>query len=116
MSGQMEKGHEYKLIGKNGVVKSLVGDTRLKFNPDGTVASTQSFIRVDTELLVEEAVNHERTKNFAVLAAEKQRFIRLMFHEIRTPLHNLSSSFHNSIILSNLPRDITDEMKFQVQT
>ena len=91
-----------------------MGDTKLKFKSDGSIASVQTFIRLDNELLVEEAINQEKSKNFAILAAEKQRFIRLMFHEIRTPLHNLSSSFHNSIILSNLPRDITDEMKYQV--
>lgn len=69
---------------------------------------------VEVESIVNEAVVKERIEKLAMLAAEKDRFIRLMFHEIRTPLHNLSNTFNGAVKMMKLPTSVADELTYQV--
>lgn len=81
-----------KMRAKNGEVKYLIVDSGVYYNPDGTFSHTKTFIRDDIESLKEEIVQQEMMTRLKEVAAEKDRFIRIIFHELRTPLNVLSLS------------------------
>eukprot|EP01034_Spumella_vulgaris_P023867 gene23867-30143_t len=97
-SGQPITNVRGMMFGKNGAVKHLVFDSAPVLNADGTFSHVVSFIRDDMETFLSKRALQEQLQHYASITKEKDRFIRIMFHEIRTPLHILS---HQTTTLSN---------------
>ena len=76
---------------KNGDIKYLLIDSNVNWNPDGTFKHTRCFIRDDTARKVREARLEERHRSVLEMAKAKDKFMRKVFHEIKTPCHLLSS-------------------------
>ncbi len=94
----LEGGHSlrdlpFQLRAKNGEIKYVVVDSNTCYNPDGTFNHSRCYVRNDHERIVREAVIREGLEKYRQMAAEKDRFIRCTFHQIRTPLHALVTSF-----------------------
>ncbi len=75
------------MIGKNGKVFYVVADITPHFDADGNFAHTQTFIRDDLDELIHKMTVEEQIRKYAAVTEAKDRFIRIMFNEIRTPLH-----------------------------
>ena len=99
-SAPVRKGHlvrdiPYELIAKDGSIKKFLATCDWNFYPDGAQHYSRVFFKEDVDKLVDEAMADERVEKIALMAEEKDRFLRVMFHEIKTPLHNLASSFQS---------------------
>lgn len=75
-------------------------DSNVSFHPDGSFNHTRCFIRDDTERRIREAIQQAEMNQIRLAAEAKDRFIRKLFHEIRTPMHIISSSFSSGAIQS----------------
>jgi signal transduction histidine kinase len=75
------------MLSKTGEIKHLMVDSNVNFNKDGSFRHTRCFIRNDLDRCIGEAITKIEKKNAAASAAARDRFIRRVFHEIRTPLH-----------------------------
>lgn len=113
-NGELVHNYPYIFRAKDGTMKTCLADSDLKLNPDGTGAHSRTFFRYDVDRIVDQAIANERIAKLGMIAAEKDRFIRIIFHEIRTPLHNLSTRINNTLKQSNIPQVFVDEMRFQV--
>ena len=76
---------------KNGEIKHLLIDSNVNWNPDGSFKHTRCFIRDDTGRKVREARLEEQHRSAVETARAKDKFMRKVFHEIKTPCHLLSS-------------------------
>ena len=76
---------------KSGEIKHLLIDSNVNWNPDGSFKHTRCFIRDDTGRKVREARLEERHRSVVEMAKAKDKFMRKVFHEIKTPCHLLSS-------------------------
>ena len=114
-AGKITYDFPYTLIAKDGSVKHFLVDSDANMLQDGRVHFTRTFFRYDVEGLVSEAIERQRMDKMALVAAEKDRFIRVMFHEIRTPLHTLSNCYQ-TLLKQNpkLQSSATDEMTYMV--
>jgi signal transduction histidine kinase len=83
---------------KNGDTVYLLLDSNVSWNDNGTFNHTRCFLRNDAERRIREAIKEENIKRAALISAAKDRFIRKIFHEIKTPLHTLSSSLQINLI------------------
>lgn len=56
------------------------------------------FVRDDTERRIQKAVDEAERNKLSLVSAAKDKFIRRIFHEIRTPLHMMQRSlpFHDN--------------------
>ncbi len=77
---------------KDGSTRPVVVDCCPCMDAEGNFSHTGSFIRDDYEQLITEMTLKEQLEKTASIAREKDRFIRTMFHEIKTPLHVLAST------------------------
>jgi signal transduction histidine kinase len=84
------------MLSKTGEIKHLMVDSNVNFNKDGSFRHTRCFIRNDLDRRVSEAITTIEKRNVAASAAAKDRFIRRVFHEIRTPLHIMTGCFPSS--------------------
>jgi signal transduction histidine kinase len=106
-SGKVIRNAPFRFRAKNGEVKYLVVDSNVNFNEDGSFRHTRCFIRNDNERRVREAIL-ETDKRCTLLASKaKDKFIRRIFHEIRTPLHVMSGIL-NTADTQLLKNDIND--------
>ncbi len=91
-TGHALKNLPFKLRMKNGEIKHVVVDSSACYNADGSFNHTRCYVRDDQERIVQTAVLNERMDKYRLMSAEKDRFIRITFHQIRTPLHALAAS------------------------
>lgn len=113
-AGEVVHNYPYIFRAKDGSFKTCLADSDMQRNPDGTQLHSRTFFRYDVDRMVDQAIANERIAKLGLIAAEKDRFIRIIFHEIRTPLHNLSTRINNTLRQSNIPQVFVDEMRFQV--
>jgi signal transduction histidine kinase len=64
----------------------------IKFN------NIRCFVHADTERRIVDAINKENMKKNTIINTAKDKFIRKIFHELKTPLHILSNSLHYNLI------------------
>lgn len=117
-AGKLVKEFPYALLAKDGSIKRFIASSDANMFPDGRLHFTRIFFRYDADVdhMVSEALARERLDKMALLAGEKDRFIRVMFHEIRTPLHALANCFHT--LMRQNPKihsNTTDEMSYMVR-
>ena len=77
---------------KNGTIIPVTANTERFLNPDGTISHFKTFLLNDYDEVIQKMKTKEKLEKFASIAREKDRFIRIMFHEIKTPLHVLAST------------------------
>jgi len=90
-SGNAIKDVPVRFRSKSGGLKHLLIDSNVNWNADGSFRHTRCFIRDDTGRKVREARLEERHRNLLEMAKAKDKFMRKVFHEIKTPCHLLSS-------------------------
>ena len=90
-SGNTIKDVPVRFRTKSGDIKHLLIDSNVNWNADGSFKHTRCFIRDDTARKVREARLEERHRALLETARAKDRFMRKVFHEIKTPCHLLSS-------------------------
>jgi PAS domain S-box-containing protein len=90
-SGNTIKDVPVRFRTKSGEIKHLLIDSNVNWNLDGSFKHTRCFIRDDTGRKVREARLEERHRSVVEMAKAKDRFMRKVFHEIKTPCHLLSS-------------------------
>jgi signal transduction histidine kinase len=95
--GETIRNAPFKFRTKSGEAKYLTVDSNVSFHPDGTFKHTRCFIRDDNERLVRETINSMNLKQLKVSAQAKDRFIRRIFHEMRTPMHSVWSTLENGL-------------------
>jgi hypothetical protein len=87
----------FKFRAKNGDAVFLTVDSNVSWNEDGTFKHTRCFIRNDVDRRIQDAIYNENVKKTVLMSAAKDKFIRKIFHEIKTPLHILSSSLQSKM-------------------
>ena len=95
-SGNTIKDVPVRFRTKGGEIKHLLIDSNVNWNPDGSFKHTRCFIRDDTGRKVREARLEERHRSVVEMAKAKDKFMRKVFHEIKTPCHLLSSVLDNA--------------------
>jgi PAS domain S-box-containing protein len=105
----------FKFRTKTGEAKYLTVDSNVSFHSDGTFKHTRCFIRDDTERRVREAIQEAHMKQMKLSSAAKDRFIRRVFHEIRTPMHTVSSCL-NGCSVNNYSRGEMEELGHQTES
>ena len=95
-SGNTIKDVPVRFRTKGGEIKHLQIDSNVNWNPDGSFKHTRCFIRDDTGRKVREARLEERHRSVVEMAKAKDKFMRKVFHEIKTPCHLLSSVLDNA--------------------
>ena len=109
-SGKTIRNVPFKFRAKNGDAVYLTIDSNVSWNEDGTFNHTRCFIRNDIERKIQEAIYHENVKKTAMMSAAKDKFIRKIFHEIKTPLHILYSSLQDKSL-----SDVTEQKSLSNQ-
>jgi len=97
ISGETIQNAPFKYFTKSGVIKYLLIDSNVSWHPDGTFNHTRCFVRDDTERRIQKAVDEAEMNKLSLVSAAKDKFIRKIFHEIRTPLHIMYSSLHSHL-------------------
>jgi hypothetical protein len=109
------KNHPYRLLHKNGEYVPILADSNSCFHADGSFSHTRCYIRNDEERLVQTAVMKERMDKYRLMSIEKDRFVRITFHQIRTPLHALATSLAASTSQNDLMKsEEFDDLRLQV--
>mmetsp|Transcript_45590 Transcript_45590/g.145195 ORF Transcript_45590/g.145195 Transcript_45590/m.145195 type:complete len:300 (-) Transcript_45590:300-1199(-) len=74
---------------KEGKIVHLLIDSNVNYTADGQFNHTRCFIRDDTGRKVRESRAKAIQESYEVMVMEKDRFLRNLLHEIRTPMHTL---------------------------
>jgi len=115
-TGETIRNVPFKFRAKNGDPKYLLIDSNVSWHPDGTFNHTRCFIRDDNERRIREAVFKNKMDNLSTLMDAKDRFIRRMFHEIKTPLHAIQSTLNIAVLEEgNIQKDILNDLYYQVR-
>ena len=109
-SGKTIKDVPVRFRTKDNQIKHLLIDSNVNWNADGSFKHTRCFIRDDTARKVREARLQERVRQEAAVAEAKGRFLRKVFHEIRTPCHLLAGA----VAAYDGPRDAFTDIASQV--
>ncbi len=91
-SGEPVRNLRGRMRCKDGSFHHILMDSGPCYDAKGNFSHTGTFIRDDCEQLITEMTLKEQLEKTASIAREKDRFIRTMFHEIKTPLHILAST------------------------
>eukprot|EP01038_Epipyxis_sp_PR26KG_P004408 gene4408-6234_t len=100
-NGETVRNAPFKFRTKTGDAVYLRVDSNVSWHEDGSFNHTRCFIRNDTERKVKEAFNNAIRNKAETVAIAKNSFIRKVFHEIKTPLHECFQLFANNLINSN---------------
>lgn len=109
--GETIRNAPFKFRAKNGEARYLTVDSNVSWHPDGTFKHTRCFIRNDTERRIRDAVNESTINQAKQLAQSKDNFIRRIFHEIRTPMHVVSTCFQSQVITKDDVREMSDQVQ-----
>jgi signal transduction histidine kinase len=90
-----------KFRAKNGYPVYFLIDSNVCWDETGAFKHTRCFVRNDAERRIQETINNENIKKTILMSSAKDRFIRKVFHEIKTPLHILSSSLQSESLFQN---------------
>lgn len=101
-NGEYVNNVRVKAKAKNGEIKHLIVDSGAYLKPDGSFSHIKTFVRDDIESLKEQIIQQETMTRLREIAAEKDRFLRIVFHELRTPLNVMALSVSN---LASVPAD-----------
>jgi signal transduction histidine kinase len=98
-----------KYRSKSGEAKYLTLESNSARNPDGSFKHTRCSLRDDLDRRIKEAIHEATIKHIKTALAAKDRFIRRVFHEIRTPMHAVLYGLGN-----DLSEPYLSELKNQV--
>ena len=96
-AGEVIANEPFKFYTKTGAAKYLLVDCNVSRDSDGDFRHFRCFIRDDTERRIQAAVAEAEMNKLSLVSAAKDKFVRRIFHEIRTPLHIMYSALKNHI-------------------
>ena len=108
---------------KNGKIQDLLIDSNVNYTEDGSFNHTRCFIRDDTARMIREAKTKIEIESQLVIARDKAKFLSMMIHTLKTPVHILTMMTsdndndnntikHQSNILSSIISSVSKAMKF----
>lgn len=108
---------------KNGDIQDLLIDSNVNYTENGDFNHTRCFIRDDTGRMIREAKSKIQIKSQLAITKEKTKFLSMMIHTLRTPVHvltmlnsdnvkNETELTHQTNILSGIISSISKAIKF----
>lgn len=84
--------------------------------PDGSFKYTQCFLKDDLDRRIKDAIHEASIQQIKTMVAAKDRFIRCVFHEIRTPMHAVLYGLENLSVGDHQISHHLAELKHQVSS
>lgn len=120
-NGEAIRNESFKFYTKSGDAKFLLMDSTVSWDQQGKFARSECVIRDDTDRRIQQAVDEAEISKLSLVSAAKDKFIRRIFHEIRTPLHFIYSSLNshtfdtevekaNSSVLTEYHEDLRNQV------
>ena len=103
-NGETIRNESFKFYTKSGDAKFLLMDSTVSWDQQGKFARSECVIRDDTDRRIQQAVDEAEISKLSMVSAAKDKFIRRIFHEIRTPLHFIYSSLNSNTLDSEVEK------------